>query len=303
MFVISLLFGLTLAGAAVSFTLRAAALPRLFAAQRLAAIESYGFARADAERASLKDIVRSWAERLGAFVIQRSSRLDEAEIRRELVSAGAYDLSPLAFVGYRALAATAIPAFVLWTQLSAKGDPFFILLLMVLSGAAGWVIPSSILHRRAATRLDEIERTLPELIDLLVVTVEAGLGFSSALKTAAARVDGPLGEELRLTLQENNLGLSMQEALSNMLDRTRTPSMRSFVRSVLQGETLGVSIGSIMRNLAIEMRKRRYAAAEEKAHKAPVKMMFPLIFLIFPSMFIVLLFPAAYSFLTSFGGG
>ena len=107
-----------------------------------------------------------------------------------------------------------------------------------------------------------------------------------------ARLEGPLGDELRLTLQEQSMGLSTAEALQNMLLRADTPAMRSFVRSVVQGETLGVSIGEIMRNLATEMRKRRRAAAEERAQKAPIKMLFPLILLIFPAMLVVLVLPA-----------
>ena len=99
------------------------------------------------------------------------------------------------------------------------------------------------------------------------------------------------------------MGLSTTEALSNMLERCETPSMRSFVRSILQGETLGVSIGQIMRNLSTEMRKRRRAAAEERAQKAPLKLLFPLVFLIFPAMFVVLLAPAVLSFIDSVGGG
>jgi tight adherence protein C len=246
-------------------------------------------------------VLEGWSARIGQALFARVSSLEEEPIRRELIAAGVYELTPATFVGYRAMAAVAIPALVLWVGVAAGWSPAFVVITTVMGGAAGWIIPSSVIHRRAQGRLDEIERRLPELIDLLVVTVEAGLGFTSAMQTAAGRIEGPLGDELKLTLQENNLGLSIQEALSNMLDRAQTPSMRSFVRSVLQGETLGVSIGTIMRNLAIEMRKRRRARAEERAQKAPVKMMFPLVFLIFPSLFIVLLFPAVYSFLQTFG--
>ena len=99
------------------------------------------------------------------------------------------------------------------------------------------------------------------------------------------------------------MGLGTTDALRNMLTRCETPAMRSFVRSILQGETLGVSIGQIMRNLAVEMRKRRRQGAEERAHKAPVKILFPLIFLIFPAMFVVLLAPAIFSFLDAFANG
>ena len=99
------------------------------------------------------------------------------------------------------------------------------------------------------------------------------------------------------------MGLGTRDALTNMLARADTPAMRSFVRAILQGETLGVSIGKILRDLAGEMRKRRRQAAEERAQKAPTKMLFPLIFLIFPAMFVVLLGPAAFEILRAFKGG
>jgi tight adherence protein C len=166
----------------------------------------------------------------------------------------------------------------------------------------GWTAPMSIVTRRARARAEQIDYELPNLIDLLVVTVEAGLGFSGSLQMAAERFTGPLGDELRLTLQEQSMGLSTNEALRNLLDRCDTPLMRSFVRSVLQGETLGVSIGQIMRDLAVDMRKRRRQAAEERAQKAPIKLLFPLVFLIFPAMFVVLLGPAVLYFLEAFGG-
>ena len=116
-------------------------------------------------------------------------------------------------------------------------------------------------------------------------------------------MEGALGDELSLTLQEQRMGLSIQEALMSMLARVDTPSMRSFVRSVVQGETLGVSIGQIMRDLAQEMRRRRRATAQERAQKAPIKILFPLVLLIFPSMFVVLLGPALLLFLKAFSGG
>ncbi len=170
------------------------------------------------------------------------------------------------------------------------------------AAVAGWVAPMTIVRRRARRRSDAIDYDLPNLIDLLVVTVEAGLGFNASLQLAGERLKGPLGDELRLTLQEQSMGLSTNEALRNLLARCDTPLMRSFVRSVLQGETLGVSIGQIMRELATEMRKRRRQAAEERAQKAPIKLLFPLVFLIFPAMFVILLGPAIFAFLKAIGG-
>ena len=152
------------------------------------------------------------------------------------------------------------------------------------------------LKRRARKRLYDIDYALPSMIDLLVVTVEAGLGFSSAMQVAAEKLQGPLGDELRLTMQEQRMGLATRDALKNMADRADTAGMRTFVRAIVQGEQLGVSIGQILRALAVDMRKLRRAMAEERAHKAPVKMLFPLVFLIFPAMFILLLGPAVLDF-------
>jgi tight adherence protein C len=178
--------------------------------------------------------------------------------------------------------------------------------LIVLGAGAfavlGWMLPILLLTRRARLRTERIDYELPELIDLLVVTLEAGLSFLASLHMAAARLQGPLGDELRLTLAEQRMGLSINDSLDGMLRRCETPALRTFVRSIIQGESLGVSTGQIMRNLAVEMRKRRRAKAEERAQKAPIKIIFPLVFLIFPAMFIVLLGPIYYSLSKAFGG-
>ena len=112
------------------------------------------------------------------------------------------------------------------------------------------------------------------------------------MRLASDRIRGPLGQEMRLTLQEQNMGLSNEDALRNLYARAETPGIGIFTRSIIQGQALGVSMGNIMRNLAEEMRKRRKAAAEERAQKAPIKMLFPLVFLIFPTMFVIILLPA-----------
>jgi tight adherence protein C len=171
-----------------------------------------------------------------------------------------------------------------------------------VTGLLVWRMPLVVVERRAKERFEAIDRSLPELIDLLVVSVEAGVGLSGALQMIGSRMSGPLGDELRLTLQEQRMGRSSDEALEKLLERCETPSVRSFVRSLQQGERLGVSIGQILRGLAVEMRTRRRQAAEEKAQKAPIKILFPLVFLVFPAMFIVLLGPALFAFKTTFGG-
>jgi tight adherence protein C len=301
-----LLFFLTLAlvGGSIALLARAAALPRLRTSQTLGRIGSYGFSSSDSEdegrgaaRAALDGVAVSVGGIAGRF-----GGLREASIRRSLVAAGIYDLAPRKFLGYRVLAV--FSAAILWLWLSSRSGHGAVATIFgtIVALAVGWIGPITLVNRKARRRAEAIDYELPNLIDLLVVAVEAGLGFTGSLQLASERFTGPVGNELRLTLQEMSMGLSTNEALRNLVARCNTPLMRSFVRSVLQGETLGVSIGQIMRDLALDMRKRRRAAAEERAQKAPVKLLFPLVFLIFPAMFVVLLGPAVFSFLNAFGG-
>jgi tight adherence protein C len=135
-----------------------------------------------------------------------------------------------------------------------------------------------------------------------VVTLEAGVSFSGALRMASERLTGPLGDEIRLTIQEQSLGLSTLESLENWLRRCDTPSVRSFVRAMVQGDRLGVSIGLILRSQAVEMRARQKHSVEERAQKAPIKILFPLVFLIFPAMFVIILGPAVFQITKSLHG-
>jgi tight adherence protein C len=256
---------------------------------------SYGFAAApSAAQTPHQSLLTSIPEHLGATV-QRFLGTGERGIRRQLLAAGMYEVEPATIVGYRLLALVAAALLWIWVALERDFSPVVLVLGLPLFGAMGWMLPMTYLNRRARERTDRIERELPELIDLLVVTLEAGLSFLASLNMVAMRLRGPLGEELRLALQEQRLGLTANDALHGMLRRSETPALRTFVRSVIQGESLGVSTGQIMRNLALEMRKTRRAKAEERAQKAPLKMLFPLVFLVFPAMFIVLLGPAVYS--------
>jgi tight adherence protein C len=303
--ILILIGGLLLAGASVTLAARALAMPRARAAETVAQIGDYGYGGPRAPQSGgrpLTGALDSLANRAGAWVAKRFGSLREAKLRDELMAAGIYGLTPRKFMGYRLLSTLAIPTLWLWSA-SAGGYPAFLTLVgLLLCAVIGWKGPILIVKRRAQRRLERVDYELPELIDLLVVTVEAGLGFNGSLQVASERLRGPLGDELRLAMQEQTMGLMTSEALSNMLTRCQTPLMRSFVRSVLQGETLGVSIGKIMRDLATDMRKRRRQAAEERAQKAPIKILFPLIFLIFPAIFVVLLGPAVHAFTKSFGG-
>jgi tight adherence protein C len=299
------LLGLVLLAFSVSLVLRAAGGGRVRLTQNLDQIGSYGFGGTSAtpnQRGRVRIALDDFATIAGNSIGARFSRLDEVAIRKMLMGAGMYGIAPRRFTGYRVLAAGAGALTWLWLGLTGGWSMSIVAFGTPIAVIVGWTLPLSLLRRRAERRLSQVDYDLPELIDLLVVTVEAGLSFSASLVVAAERLSGPLGEELRLTLQEQAMGLATNEALQNMLERADTPAMRSFVRSMLQGETLGVSIGKILRDLAQEMRKRRRAAAEERAQKAPVKILFPLIFMIFPAMFVVLLGPAIFTFLKALHG-
>jgi tight adherence protein C len=212
-----------------------------------------------------------------------------------------YRISPVTLIGYRILACTGLPLVFLWFGAGRLGAAGAVLLLPVMV-VVGWIMPLTFVRRRARMRLERIDDGLPQLVDLLVVTVESGMGLAGSLQIAAQRFGGPLGDELRLALQEQSMGLSTDQALANILERSESEGLRSFVRSIRQGESLGVSIGQIMRSLAGEMRQRQKARAEERAQKAPVKILFPLVALIFPAIFVVVLAPAVLSIMDTLGG-
>ncbi len=302
--ILLLILGLLLVAGAVALILQGWRFSHARTAETIEQIGAYGFSaerHVEAAPDQSTGAVARIADRVGSLAPSVAAGGQRA-IRKELIAAGLYDTSPRMIVGYRILLAAGLPIGWLWLA-AATGFPFGVIGVGVIFLAiVGWILPMLVLKRRARQRTDAIDYELPELIDLLVVTLEAGISFIASLQMAAERLGGPLGVELRITLQEQRMGLTTNEALKGMLGRADTPGMRTFVRSVIQGETLGTSTGQIMRNLAGEMRKRRRSMAEERAQKAPIKILFPLVFLIFPAMFIVLLGPVVYSFGKIFPG-
>jgi tight adherence protein C len=295
--VLALILGSFLLGVCLVLVARAALAPRLRATNRLSEIDAYGFSAEAAPTGLSGDVedtgLSALASRLGGVVLRRFGGVRESALRQELVAAGMYTTNPRALLGYRLLVAI-VPALVLVALGASSGSATLLIVLAIVIVPLGWMVPLVLVRRRARLRHEQVDRQLPELIDLLVVTLEGGLSFSGSMRLAARELDEPLGQELLLTLQEQSMGLDMSDALANLTRRCDTPSTRSFVRALVQGERLGISTGQIMRDLAVEMRKRRRQRAEERAQQAPLKMLFPLIFLIFPTLFIVLLVPAAF---------
>lgn len=300
-----LALGVILIGVSVASVLSAAGTRRTRTAERLSTIHGYGFVAPEQSSQSYlsqnqsSSTVTSAATWLGDLLSRRLGTVGEEQIREQLMSAGLYTLSPRTLLGYRVVAAFVAPIAVF----AAVGLSSPINAVMIVIAAfVGWVLPLTIVQRKARKRLEEIDRKLPDLIDLLCVMIEAGLSFGAAMRLASGELVPPLSDELRLTLQEQTMGLGITEALENLAQRADTPAVRAFVRAMGQGERMGISTGQIMRTLAHEMRARRRATAEEKAQKAPVVMLFPLVFLIFPAMFIILMTPAMINLMHSFKG-
>src|SRR5829696_1096894 len=166
------------------------------------------------------------------------------------------------------------------------------LLFMGALGVGGFIAPDYFVSLKAKGRREKIRADLPDALDLLAVSVEAGLGFDGAIAKLTEHMEGPLAEEFGLTLGEMRIGESRADALKRMSERVDAPELSSFTRAIIQADQLGTSLGRILRVQAADTRMRRQAAAEERAMKAPIKMLFPTVLFIFPAMFLIILGPA-----------
>ena len=213
--------------------------------------------------------------------------------QRKLMLAGyPGNLDAPAFVVIKLLT-TAVGLIGGWFLVGYGDDTLGRLFLFAMPVVLGFVGPDAWLQRKVDERRQAMLRALPDVLDLLVISVEAGLGFDSALARVVATVPGPLSEEFFRMLQETRVGVSRRDAMRHLMERTDLDELRSFLLAMIQAEAFGVTIARVLRVQADEMRVRRRQRAQEKAFAAPVKLVFPLVFCIFPSLFIVLLGPAA----------
>ncbi len=166
----------------------------------------------------------------------------------------------------------------------------------------GFMAPDYYIFQKGRERSDQMQKDLPDALDLLTISVEAGLAFDSALSRVAKSTEGPLAAEFARVLQEMNIGMGRAEAMRALGDRTHIPELKSFVTAMVQADAFGIPIGQVLRVQSSEMRVKRRQRAEEKAQKVPVKILFPLIFFILPTLFIVVMGPGVISMMNSFSG-
>jgi tight adherence protein C len=230
-------------------------------------------------------------DRLAAFALRLNPKASVDAIGARLIAAGlATRISTTQFLAIKTGAAGL--GVVVALVGAAAVTPVAGLILAPILAVLGFIAPDAVLTMRIKARRERIRSELPDALDLLAVSVEAGLGLDGAIAKLTEHMEGALVDEFALTLGEIRIGEARADALKKLADRVPAPELAAFVRSVLQADQLGISLGRILRVQAADSRLRRQAAAEEKAMKAPIKMLFPTAMFIFPAMFVVILGPA-----------
>jgi tight adherence protein C len=222
-----------------------------------------------------------------------------ARINRLLTTAGRPPAWPLAKVVAAKLVLALVAGLLGLLMVLAHPGAVLVVLVLVVTVVA-FFVPELLLHSRGQERQQAIALELADTLDQMTIAVEAGLGFEAAIARAGRNGTGPLAEELVRTLQDIAVGQPRREAYLAMAERAGVPDLRRFIRAVVQADQYGVSIADVLRTQAHEMRLKRRQRAEEKAMQIPVKVIFPLILCILPTLFIVLLGPAAMDIVKAF---
>ena len=241
--------------------------------------------------------VGDWLAKWALRVNPRSSR-DSIELKLRAAGLGR-TLSPTGFLALKGL--FALVGMFFGTLIGHGKGVGGVLMGCVALGAMGFLGPDYFLTLKARSRKEKVKAELPDALDLLAVSVEAGLGFDASMAKINEHMEGPLAEEFGLTLSEMRIGESRPEALKRLAERVDAPELSAFTRAIIQADQLGTSLGRILRVQAADARLRRQAAAEERAMKAPIKMLFPTVLFIFPAMFLVILGPAILNVQKLFG--
>jgi tight adherence protein C len=247
----------------------------------------------------LLPLMRTVLGQLGKFGPKQSAERLKVSIQQ---AGNPANLTPVMFSGMR-MALFILLLVIAGSVTFGQGMPASkALMYTAVGGVLGYLLPGMWLGQQIKKRKHNILKALPDALDLLTISVEAGLAFDLALTRVADKWDNELSKEFKRALTDTRLGRSRRDALKEMAQRTGVDDVQTFVAAIIQAEQLGVSIGKILRIQSDQMRIRRRQRAEEAAHKAPILMLIPMAFLIFPSLFVVILGPAVPKLMTSLGG-
>ncbi len=245
----------------------------------------------------LRPFIRQLAEALNRFQQSRSKNPKDTQIKgmeaiqRKLALAGnPYRWTPADYLGMKAFAALVIGGL-LFFLMTIGGDPGYAFIFGGIGVAFGWFGPELLLRSKTQARQKQIQRALPDALDLLVISVEAGLGFDAAIQRLVEKRDDALATEFARVLAEMRVGRSRRDALKDMVLRTQVPDLNNFVGAILQAEQLGVSVTKVLTIQAEQMRVLRRQRAEEKAAQLQLKLIFPLAIFIFPALCVVIMGP------------
>ena len=239
-------------------------------------------------------------DRFRVFAMRISPKKTMAKIQHNLDLAG----NPAGWntervLAYKTLGLIGVAAFVFLIGVSHGGS---VVWFMIGGGGAGFFLPNLLVYNVGLKRQENIQKALPDAMDMITVCVEAGLGFDAAVAKVARNTKGPLASEFARILQEMQFGMSRVDALKAMVERTTVPELRIMVSALVQASQLGIPVAAVMREQATEMRLRRRQRAEEKAQKVTVKILFPLIFCLLPALFIVVMGPGVIGIYRSLSG-
>jgi tight adherence protein C len=234
-------------------------------------------------------VIAPLVQRLARVALRVNPRVTIESVRLKLVRAGlSRRISPTAFLAAKVGAGV----FFCFLGVIVFGPGMLGFVVAISWAVGGFALPGIVVSAKARSRRERIRAELPDALDLLAVSVEAGLGFDGALDKLVDHMDGALTEEFELTLGEMRIGESRHDALKKLATRTDAPEVAAFTRAIIQADQLGISLGRILKVQSADSRNRRQMAAEEKAMKLPIKMLFPTVMFIFPAMFLVILGPA-----------
>ena len=296
---ILLIIGLLAVSGGVFLALENASLSRRQIQTNLQRASAYATVESDN-----RELQKGFRERLLTPLFQRFSalaaRMSPAGKRMELgrkIRAAGSNVRPQALMAFKG-AFVCAAAVVIMLGVGAGSFPLIMIGLVLF--VVGFMGPDFWLNGKVTRRRDAMERMLPDTLDLLTVSVEAGLGFDAAVMKVCEKMHGPLIEEFDVMAREIRVGETRRQALRNLGERVESDDIKSFARSIIQADEMGTSLGRTLKVQAQDMRVHRQLGAEEKAMKAPVKMLFPTVMFIFPAMFLVILGPAMLNILEAF---